>query len=137
MSQLHSGQFHGPTPNRLPGGTVITTGALQQLLQSNPGTLVFDVLNGQYRLMNAMNAVPASAPGDFNDQTQQQFGQFLQQVTQGNRSVPMVYYCLNNQCWMSYNAALRAVNMGFTQVYWYRGGVESWAQAGLPTQRGW
>lgn len=30
---------------------------------------------------------------------------------------------------MSYNAALRAINMGFTQVYWYRGGVEAWRQA--------
>jgi rhodanese-related sulfurtransferase len=32
---------------------------------------------------------------------------------------------------MSYNAALRAVNLGYTQVFWYRGGIEAWQLAGL------
>lgn len=40
-----------------------------------------------------------------------------------------MFYCQSTQCWMSYSAALRAINMDFTQVYWYRGGVEAWRQA--------
>ena len=35
---------------------------------------------------------------------------------------------------MSYNAALRAINAGYTNVKWYRGGIEAWKAAGLPTQ---
>jgi hypothetical protein len=35
---------------------------------------------------------------------------------------------------MSYNAALRAINAGYTNVLWYRGGIEAWKMAGLPTQ---
>jgi 3-mercaptopyruvate sulfurtransferase SseA len=35
---------------------------------------------------------------------------------------------------MSYNAALRAINLGYTNVLWYRGGIEAWQQAGLPVQ---
>lgn len=46
----------------------------------------------------------------------------------------MVLYCLSQQCWMSYNAALRAINLGYTNVLWYRGGIESWRQSGPPTQ---
>lgn len=29
---------------------------------------------------------------------------------------------------MVYNAALRAINMGYTQVYWYRDGIEAWSR---------
>ena len=32
----------------------------------------------------------------------------------------------------SYNAALRARDAGYTNVYWYRGGLELWSVAGLP-----
>jgi len=32
-------------------------------------------------------------------------------------------------------AALRAVAVGYGKVYWYRGGIEAWTAAGLPTAR--
>nr|WP_146910579.1 rhodanese-like domain-containing protein [Arenimonas daejeonensis] len=56
----------------------------------------------------------------------------MQQATQGRKDRPMVFYCQSTQCWMSYNAALRAINLGYTKVLWYRGGIEAWQQAGLP-----
>lgn len=124
-------QLHGPTPTRIPGGQTITTDRLLKLYRqgAQSGLLVFDVLGSGQTLPNAQNAAPASQPGSFDDRTQQEFGQYLQQVTQGNKNRPMVFYCLNTQCWMSYNAALRAIRLGFTQVYWYRGGIEAWQRA--------
>ena len=134
-TQLHSGAMHGPTPTKIPGGLVITTEALFISLQKNPQSLmIFDVLNGQEFIPGATAAAPASAPGNFNDQTQNQFGQFLHQTTRGNKNQALVFYCQSTQCWMSYNAALRAINMGYTQVLWYRGGLEAWKMAGLPVQ---
>lgn len=41
-------------------------------------------------------------------------------------------YCLSPERWMSYNVSLRAINLGYTNVLWYRGGIESWKKAGLP-----
>lgn len=123
-----------PTPTTIPGGRVVSTEALWSLLQTNPqGLVIFDVLGGAETLPNALAAVPASQPGSYSDQTQQQFGQYLQQLTGGNRQAPLVFYCLSRECWMSYNAALRAIAMGYSQVLWYRGGVEAWKAAGLPT----
>lgn len=132
-AQLKSGGMHGPTPNQLPGGRLITTPELVQLLQ-NPGSgaLVFDVLGGPQMLPNAIPVVPASQGGSFDDQVQREFGQYLQQVTQGRKDRPMVFYCQSSQCWMSYNAALRAANLGYSNVLWYRGGIEAWQQAGGP-----
>ena len=125
--------MHGPTPTRIPGGEVITTdrviGLVQQNMQGRPAALVFHVLGPGPRVPGAENAGPAAQAGSFNDATQQEFGRYLQQVTAGDKARPMVFYCQSTQCWMSYNAALRAIAMGYSRVYWYRGGIEAWQQA--------
>lgn len=134
-SQLHNGAMHGPTPASIPGGQLITTKGLSELVQGRQTPyFLFDVLGGQETLPGAMPAVWMSQPGSFNDQTQQQLSQMLQQGTQGRKDVPMIFYCMSTQCWMSYNAALRAINAGYSNVLWYRGGIEAWKAAGLPTQ---
>ena len=134
--QLH-GQMHGPTPASIPGGQVITTQGLVQLAQSNQVPfIVFDTLGGPEALPGAVPAVWASQPGSFSDQVQRQLVQTLQQRTGGRKEIPLVFYCASDQCWMSYNAALRAINAGYTNVLWYRGGIAAWKAAGLPTQQG-
>lgn len=132
---LHAGAMHGPTPASIPGGQLITTKGLVELTQGGQGSvLLLDVLGGQEMIRGAVYAVPAAQSGSFDDQTQQQFGQFLKQATGGNAAHPIVAYCLSPECWMSYNAALRAIHLGYTNVLWYRGGIEAWKRAGLPTQ---
>jgi rhodanese-related sulfurtransferase len=132
---LHAGEMHASTPNQIPGGQVITSLGLVSLMQSQQTPfLIFDVLGGPQRLPGAILATPASQPGSFNDGVQQQLGQYLQSVTNGNREIPLIFYCGGLQCWLSYNAALRAINLGYTNVLWYRGGLEAWLQAGLPTE---
>jgi PQQ-dependent catabolism-associated CXXCW motif protein len=134
--ELHAGQMHGPTPASIPGGQVITTKGLVELMRGQQApVLLLDVLGGPEIIQGAQYAVPAAQPGSFNDQTQQQLSQYLEQATQGSKQYPIVLYCLSPQCWMSYNAALRAINLGYTNVLWYRGGIESWKQAGMPVQR--
>lgn len=130
--QLHAGAMHGPTPNAIPGGRLVTTAELFQLVMSGQPYALFDVLGGNQTLPGAIPAVNAAQPGSFQDQTQQGFGQFLQQVTGGNQDAALVFYCASSQCWMSYNAALRAINLGYRNVLWYRGGLEAWGYAGLP-----
>lgn len=119
--------MHGPTPTSIPGGQVITTDRLLGLIQQGQqnGLLIFHELGPGKTIPGALNATPASQADSFSDQTQQEFGQHLQQVTQGNKARPMGLYCMSTQCWMSYNASLRAINMGFTNVLRYRGGLEA------------
>lgn len=134
-TELHAGPMHAPTPASIPGGQVITTKGLLALLAGREvRPLVLDILGGSEMLPGAVLAVPAAQAGSFDDRTQREFGQFLRQSTQGNLETPLVFYCLSNQCWMSYNAALRAINMGFRNVLWYRGGIEAWKAAGQPVQ---
>lgn len=140
---LHSGAMHGATPASIPGGQVVTTRQLVATLDARregganalPPLLLFDVLGGVERLPGALNAVPAHQAGSFDDHVQREFGAYLKQVTQGRQDLPLVFYCASTMCWMSYNAALRAIRMGYQKVGWYRGGVEAWKEAGLPIER--
>jgi len=134
--ELHTGAMHAPTPASIPGGQVITTKGLVPLLASQQvKALVFDILGGPEMIPGATPAVPASQPGSFSDQNQTDFGNYLQQMTQGNKQVPLVFYCLSSHCWMSYNASLRAIHLGYQNVLWYRGGIEAWKAAGQPVQQ--
>ena len=135
-AELHTGSMHGPTPTTIPGGLVITTSGLVAMLANQQvRPILLDVLGGPEILPGALAATPAAQPGTFSDETQKGFGQFLQQQTQGNLETPLVLYCLSNQCWMSYNAALRAINMGYKNVLWYRGGIEAWKASGQQVQK--
>ena len=134
-NQLHSGSMEGPTPNQIPGGQMITTKGLLSLMQRNDVRFaVIDVLGDSQRIPNAISAVPASEAGTFNDQIQQRVATFLQGLTSGKRDMPLVFYCAGPTCWMSYNAALRAIHLGYQNVLWYRGGLQAWTTLRLPTQ---
>lgn len=142
-NKLHSGPMHGPTPASIPGGQVITTKGVMELMQSRQTPFfLFDVLGAPDIIPGALGAVPAHQPGTFDDKTQREFGGFLQQTTGGRMDTPLIFYCASRECWMSYNAALRAIHMGYTNVLWYRGGLDAWQAAGgqvqniMPPQRG-
>lgn len=132
-----SQQLHGATPTSIPGGRVISTRQLSQLLQGGQANLLLLHAYGAPEHLPGAQAVgPASQGGSFDDQVQRDFGQYLRQATGGDTARMLVVYCAGPQCWGSYNAALRAIHMGFRNVHWYRGGIEAWRQAGLPLQDG-
>ncbi|MDP2740597.1 MAG: PQQ-dependent catabolism-associated CXXCW motif protein, partial [Pseudorhodobacter sp.] len=51
----------------------------------------------------------------------------------GDPERPVVFFCLSD-CWMSWNAATRALNYGYTRVFWYPLGTDGWAAQGYPTE---
>ncbi len=132
--QLRNGQMHGATPTAIPGGQLVSTETLVNALNAGMQIVLIDVLGGQYSLPNAYIEPGLAQPGSFHDRTQQQAAQWLRQITGSNPGVPIVVFCSDPQCWLSYNAALRTINAGYTQVYWYRGGLQAWQMAGLPMQ---
>lgn len=134
---LHAGAMHGPTPSSIPGGQVVTTPGLVALArEGRVPFVVFDALGQPETLPNAVPAAWLSQPGSFDDATQTQAVALFAQATQGRKDVALVFYCLSRECWMSYNAALRAIRAGYANVLWYRGGIEAWKSAGLPTRTG-
>ena len=57
----------------------------------------------------------------------------LAQATAGNVDVPLVVYC-HEKCWLSWNAAKRAIAFGYRRVSWFPEGIEGWTAAGRQTK---
>ncbi|HTO84249.1 MAG TPA: PQQ-dependent catabolism-associated CXXCW motif protein [Methylomirabilota bacterium] len=79
--------------------------------------------------------LPDVGRGEINQRLESYFRDNLGRITAGNNASPLVFYCLAD-CWMSWNAAKRAISYGYTQVYWYRDGTDGWTGELLPTEAG-
>jgi PQQ-dependent catabolism-associated CXXCW motif protein len=136
-NQLRQQPYHAPTPKDIPGAQVVSTVQLLAMLTSADPPLLVDVLSGEghLTLAGAKWIAGAGRGSNFLDPVQSLLAQLLGQLTGGNKAKPVVFFCANSQCWLSYNAALRAAVAGFSKVYWYRGGIDSWVEAGLPTAK--
>ena len=55
----------------------------------------------------------------------------MRQLTSRDLSAPIVAVGFNSERFDGRNLALRLVALGYTNVYWYRGGREAWEVAGL------
>ena len=126
-AQLRTVGYHSPTPLSIPGGKVVTTGELKAMLEQNPRPYVIDVLGGGIHttIAGAFWMIGAGA-GDMSKEEESRFAKAIAAFAGGDKNRPMVFFCVDSECWLSYNAALRAIALGYTNVMWYRGGIASW-----------
>ncbi len=126
--------YHAPTPLIVPSATTILTQDLYKALQVAPKPVLIDVLGGQpHRTISGALWWAGAGLGYRGDSGNRdahgKFAKKLEEVTGGDKTKPLVFFCLSSQCWLSYNASLRAVAAGYTNVHWYRGGIEAWKEA--------
>jgi PQQ-dependent catabolism-associated CXXCW motif protein len=128
--QFRTSDYHAPTPRQIPGGRVVTTVELSKMLEGQPKPYLIDVLGGDMHrtIIGAFWLVGAGA-GDMDADAQRRFLFALASFAAGDKNRPLVFFCVDPECWLSYNAALRAIAAGYTNVMWYRGGVAAWRQA--------
>jgi PQQ-dependent catabolism-associated CXXCW motif protein len=121
------------TPLNIPVGSRITTEEAQRLLADNRATPVDVLVDAHPQTLPGALYMPAGGQGGtFEDVNQAQFALPLAQATSGDTARPLIFFCAGASCWESYNAALRANAAGYSQIYWYRGGLAAWQEAGLP-----
>ena len=124
--------YHEPTPTTIPGARVIKTMELKGLLESTKDVVVIDVLDIKER-KSIPGALWMSGAGDgqFYGAEKSRFSAALDKITEGNKNRPIVFLCLSSECWLSYNASLHALEAGYKDVIWYRGGTAAWTGASL------
>lgn len=104
---------HTKRPPNLPKGTIFR----EKKRYSIPGSVWLPNV-GYDRLAEATDAY---------------FRDGLIAATQGDLSKPVVIFC-RADCWMSWNAARRAVmDYGYTDVVWYPDGTDGWKFMGYET----
>jgi PQQ-dependent catabolism-associated CXXCW motif protein len=142
------GDYRAPVPAALAGATVVATAGLQALLaEEAPTPILIDVLpappppddraGARIWRGTARANIPGSVWlanvgfGELAPEVEKYFADNLVRLTAGDPSRRLVFYC-QAACWMSWNAAKRALGLGYRNVLWYPEGTDGWAAAGLP-----
>jgi tetratricopeptide (TPR) repeat protein len=121
------------TPTAVPGARTIHTIGLASLISSTKLVLV-DVAQDTWgrSLPGAVGLQGAGHGAPFSEQIQAGFVRKIHALTDGDLTRPIVAFCVNSERFTGYNLALRLVALGYSDVYWYRGGVEAWQVNSLP-----
>jgi quinoprotein dehydrogenase-associated probable ABC transporter substrate-binding protein/PQQ-dependent catabolism-associated CXXCW motif protein len=138
--------YRAPVPASLAGARVVDTAGLQALLEAQPPLLI-DVLpvprEPAGRPAGSIWQPPARANlpgsvwlpnvgfGELSAEFERYFRAQLERLTEGNKARAVAFYC-KAECWMSWNAARRALAWGYENVIWYPDGTDGWQAAGLP-----
>ena len=140
--------YRAPVPSTLHGGTVIGPEEAHTLWAGRSAAFI-DVLPRAPKPPNLpagtiwRDKPRASIPGAIwlpnvgygalAEVTADYFREGLTAATDGDPSHPIVIFCLE-ECWMSWNAARRAIEWGYSDVYWLPEGTDGWVLWDYPTE---
>ncbi|WP_018406105.1 PQQ-dependent catabolism-associated CXXCW motif protein [Methylocystis rosea] len=140
--------YHAPTPATLKGATVLDTPQAFELWSGKKAVFI-DALsrppkpeglpkNAVWRDPKRFDIpgsiwLPDTGFGELSEPMARYFEQGVARASGGDKSKPLVFYCRTN-CWASWNAAKRALTLGYTHVLWYPPGADAWEQAGHPLE---
>lgn len=138
--------YRAPTPATLTGARVLATGEAEAVWRAGAAAFI-DVLPRPPRPAGLppgtvwRDPPHASIPGALwlanvgfgalNADTEAYFRAGLSAASRGDVTAPLVIFC-QRACWMSWNAAKRALEYGYRDVSWFPEGTDGWAEAGLP-----
>jgi PQQ-dependent catabolism-associated CXXCW motif protein len=141
-------EYRAPVPETLQGAKVVTTEEAEALWREK-AAVFFDVMPNTPKPANlpagtiwkdkVREDIPGSiwlanvGYGAISDETAGYFRQGLEAHTASDKSRPILFYCMTN-CWMSWNAAKRAIKWGYSSVLWYPPGADGWQSANLPLE---
>jgi PQQ-dependent catabolism-associated CXXCW motif protein len=144
-----TGAYRSPVPATLRGARVVTTDEAKRLWDGKDAVFV-DVMPRPPRPANLPAGtiwrerprsnipgsvwLPDTGYGELAAVTERYLRDNLARATAGERARLLVFYCLRD-CWMSWNAAKRALAMGYANVAWYPDGTDGWADADLPLEQ--
>lgn len=115
----------GGPPTELDGATVINTQQLTASMRDrDTGSTTFFLIDA--RGCSSEPTIPTAVCLTTNG-----IDQLEAKVP--DKATQLVIFCHDGGCPLSYQLASAAVTAGYDNVFWYRGGINAWAAAGLPT----
>ena len=139
--------YRAPVPATLEGARVLTTAEAEAIWRAQRGAFI-DVLprapkpknlpagtvwrDAPRRNIPGSIWLPDTGYGALPAAMDDYFQRGLTRAAHGDKAALLVIYCLAD-CWMSWNAAKRALTYGYSNVAWYPDGTDGWERAKLPT----
>ena len=139
--------YDAPVPDALAGARTVAAPEVRALLAR--GAVVVDVVPAHRRPPSLAREqlwlppphagvpgalwLPDTGFGALDPVTERYFLGHLARASDGAPDTDLVFYC-RMDCWMSWNAAKRALAAGYERVHWYRDGIDDWRFEGLPTE---
>ncbi len=141
--------FRAPVPAALAGATVVSAETARALAEGGEVVLI-DVMprppkpqglkpgtiwrpRPRYNIPGSI-WLPNTGYGALSDHVEGYFRDALARLTRNDKTQGILFYCLAD-CWMSWNAAKRAISYGYESVYWFPEGTDAWTALGLPTAK--
>jgi rhodanese-related sulfurtransferase len=121
------------TPTTLPGAKVVNAAEAKDLIAK--GVPVYDVRVAE-EYQNAH--IPGAVSVPYVESSAKEVGfdpaddQFALNKLPKDKNAPLVMYCDGTICWKSYKSAVMAIQAGWKNVYWFRGGFPEWKETGMP-----
>ncbi len=141
--------YRGPVPSEITGGTVVGPEQAFEIWQEGRAGFI-DVMPQPPKPANLPKGtiwrdkprfsipgalwLPNVGYGAIADVTAEYFRKGLEKASKGNFDHPVVFFCLED-CWMSWNAAKRAIEWGYTDVYWLPEGTDGWQLWDYPLEK--
>lgn len=141
--------YRSPTPATLTGARVVSTEEAERLWRDK-GAVFVDTMPRDQRPKDLppgtvwrdkpREHVPGSAwlanvgYGGISAEMADYFRNSLTALSGGDTARPLLFYC-RAECWMSWNAAKRAMEWGYRNVLWYPEGTDGWEKAGMPLEK--
>jgi PQQ-dependent catabolism-associated CXXCW motif protein len=140
--------YRSPVPPTLAGATVVSTAEAFDTWRRGD-TVFIDVLplapkpanlpEGTLWRQKKRDDIPGSVwlptvgYGRLHPAMDRWYRDHLERLTAGDRTRPILVYCLMD-CWMSWNAAKRALEYGYVNVVWYPDGTDGWSFEDRPLE---
>ena len=140
--------YRAPVPATLGGGRVLSTSEAEAIWHAKSGAFI-DVLPRAPKPKNLPAGtvwreaprknipgsiwLPDTGYGTLPPAMDDYFQRGLARASHGDKNALLVIYCLAD-CWMSWNAAKRALAYGYSNIAWYPDGTDGWERAQFPTE---
>jgi rhodanese-related sulfurtransferase len=125
-------------PAALPDITVVDAAALKKMLDEGEKPLIIDFrLEPEFNKFSLPDSVNCliGAETDISKETIRKTVKALRKcpaLEYADKETKVVAYCKSALCWMSPKGALALVEMGFTDVLWFRNGMREWQEKQFP-----
>jgi rhodanese-related sulfurtransferase len=115
------------SPDTIDGTRKIDAEELIELVSQNENPVIID---SRIRSDRKLGYIPGSISLPDTDTRCESLAQAIPQ-----KSSPVVFYCNGPRCRRSDNAVVIAADCGYSNIYWFRGGIEAWRAGNYPVEK--